>query len=215
MPRSGVTGLARELKRPSQDVQQAVELIRGLDPRPGKKIGDLEVGTYVIPDCVIWRQHGLWQATLLGHGFPQVVLHRGYEQLINRCNDANASYLRNQLQEARWLLKGLEARGETLLKVVNSLIRHQAGFLEFGQHALRPLTIRELATELALHESTVSRAIAGKYVRTPRGTLALRTFFASGISTDNGGETSSSAIQAIIRRLIETENPASHSLTPN
>ncbi|MDD0926591.1 RNA polymerase factor sigma-54 [Xylella fastidiosa subsp. multiplex] len=207
LPRSGVTGLARELKRPSQDVQQAVELIRGLDPRPGKKIGDLEVGTYVIPDCVIWRQHGLWQATLLGHGFPQVVLHRGYEQLINRCNDANASYLRNQLQEARWLLKGLEARGETLLKVVNSLIRHQAGFLEFGQHALRPLTIRELATELALHESTVSRAIAGKYVRTPRGTLPLRTFFASGISTDNGGETSSSAIQAIIRRLIETENP--------
>ncbi len=91
--------------------------------------------------------------------------------------------------------------------MVNSLIRHQAGFLEFGQHALRPLTIRELATELALHESTVSRAIAGKYVRTPRGTLPLRTFFASGISTDSGGETSSSAIQAIIRRLIETENP--------
>ncbi len=76
----------------------------------------------------------------------RVVLHRGYEQLINSCNDANASYLRNQLQEARWLLKGLEARGETLLKVVNSLIRHQAGFLEFGQHALRPLTIRELAS---------------------------------------------------------------------
>ncbi|AXI83951.1 RNA polymerase factor sigma-54 [Xylella taiwanensis] len=207
LPRSGVAGLARELKLPSQEVEQAVQLIRRLDPRPGKKIGDLEVGTYIIPDCVIWRQRGLWHAALSERALPQVVIHHGYEQLINRCDGANAGYLRSQLQQARWLLKSLEARGATLLKVVNSLLRHQTGFLEFGEQALRPLTIRELAIELGLHESTVSRAIAGKYVRTPRGTLPLRAFFASGIGTHSGEETSNCAIQAMIRRLIETENP--------
>ncbi|MEE7566084.1 RNA polymerase factor sigma-54, partial [Xanthomonas sp. Kuri4-3] len=133
--------------------------------------------------------------------------HRGYEQLIRRCGEADAGYLRTQLQEARWLLKSVEARGETLLRVVRSLLRQQAGFLEFGEQALRPLTLREIAGELGLHESTISRAIARKYVRTPRGTIPLRAFFASGIDTDSGGEASSTAIQAMIRRLIEAENP--------
>src|SRR5690606_11972061 len=130
-----------------------------------------------------------------------------YEQLIRRCGEADASYLRTQLQEARWLLKGLQARGETLLRVVGSLLHHQAGFLEFGEQALRPLTLREIAAELDLHESTISRAIARKYVRTPRGTLPLRAFFASGIDTDGGGEASSTAIQSMIRRLIAAEDP--------
>ena len=134
------------------------------------------------------------------------MIHRGYEQLIRRCGDADASYLRGQLQEARWLLKGLDARGETLLRVVQCLLREQAGFLEFGPQALRPLTLREVATQLGLHESTVSRAIARKYVHTPRGTLALRDFFASGIDT-GAGEASSTAIQSMIRDLIDAENP--------
>ncbi|HHW4682530.1 MAG TPA: RNA polymerase factor sigma-54, partial [Xylella sp.] len=207
LPRIGIAGLARELKQRLEEIEQAVQLIRRLDPRPGKKIGDFKAGSYIVPDCVIWRERGLWRATLSARALPQVVIHHGYEQLINRCDGTDASYLRNQLQEARWLLKGVEARGATLLKVVNSLLRHQTGFLEFGERALRPLTIRELAIELDLHESTVSRAIAGKYVRTPRGTLPLRAFFASGIGTDSGGETSNSAIQAMIRLLIENENP--------
>jgi RNA polymerase sigma-54 factor len=161
----------------------------------------------VVPDCVIWRQRGIWRCALAGHAGPRVVIHRGYEQLIRRCGDADASYLRAQLQEARWLLKSLEARGETLLRVVGSLLHHQAGFLEFGEQALRPLTLREIASELDLHESTISRAIARKYVRTPRGTLPLRAFFASGIDTEGGGEASSTAIQSMIRNLIDGENP--------
>ncbi|WP_241148191.1 RNA polymerase factor sigma-54 [Xanthomonas axonopodis] len=207
LPRSGVAGLAHELKRSTADVEQAVQLVRSLDPRPGKQIGDLSQDTYVVPDCVIWRQRGVWRASLAGRSQPKVTIHRGYENLIRSCGESDAGYLRGQLQEARWLLKSLEARGETLLRVVRCLLQHQAGFLEFGAQALRPLTLREIAGELGLHESTISRAIARKYVRTPRGTIPLRAFFASGIDTDSGGEASSTAIQAMIRRLIDAENP--------
>ena len=207
LPRAGIAGIATELKQPPAAVEQAVQLLRSLDPRPGAQLGEPATDTYVIPDCVVWRQRGLWKAALAGHAGPKVVIHRGYEQLIRRCGDADASYLRTQLQEARWLLKGLEARGETLLRVMQSLLRHQAGFLEFGEQALRPLTLRDIAGELDLHESTISRAIARKYVRTPRGTLPLRAFFASGIDTEGGGEASSTAIQSMIRRLIDAENP--------
>ncbi|WP_024958855.1 RNA polymerase factor sigma-54, partial [Stenotrophomonas maltophilia] len=207
LPRSGVTGLAHELKLPLDEVETAVALLRSLDPRPGTQIAPLSQDTYVVPDVVVWRQNGVWRAALAAHAGPKVVIHRGYEQLIRRCGDADAGYLRAQLQEARWLLKGLQQRGDTLLRVVRSLILQQAGFLEFGEQALRPLTLREIAAELGLHESTVSRAIARKHVRTPRGTLPLRAFFASGIDTESGGEASSTAIQAMIRRLIDDENP--------
>jgi RNA polymerase sigma-54 factor len=207
LPRAGVAGVAAELGCPREDAEAAIALLRSLDPRPGKRIGEVDTRQYVTPDAVIWRQHGVWQAALAAHAGPKVTIHHGYEQLIRRCGEADASYLRSQLQEARWLIKGLEARGETLLKVVRSLLRYQAGFLEFGAQALRPLTLREIAAELGLHESTISRAIAGKYVRTPRGTLPLRAFFASGIETGSGGEASSTAIQAMIKRLIEAENP--------
>ncbi|MGB3393756.1 MAG: RNA polymerase factor sigma-54, partial [Stenotrophomonas sp.] len=207
LPRAGIAGIASELKQPQAAIEQAVQLLRSLDPRPGAQLGEPAADTYVIPDCVVWRQRGIWKAALARHAGPKVVIHRGYEQLIRHCGETDASYLRTQLQEARWLLKGLQARGETLLRVMGSLLHHQAGFLEFGEQALRPLTLREIAAELELHESTISRAIARKYVRTPRGTLPLRAFFASGIDTDGGGEASSIAIQSMIRRLIDAENP--------
>ncbi len=207
LPRAGIPGIAAELRQPVEAVAEAVQLLRSLDPRPGRQLGEVSSDTYIVPDCVVWRQRGIWKAALAGHAGPRVVIHRGYEQLIRRCGDADATYLRGQLQEARWLLKGLEARGQTLLRVVNSLLHHQSGFLEFGAQALRPLTLREIAAELDLHESTISRTIARKHVRTPRGTLPLRAFFASGIDTEGGGEASSTAIQSMIRRLIEDENP--------
>ncbi|MGH8053376.1 MAG: RNA polymerase factor sigma-54 [Stenotrophomonas sp.] len=207
LPRAGIAGIAQELKQPVAAVEEAVQLLRSLDPRPGKQLGDMTTDTYVVPDCVIWRQRGMWRCALAGHAGPKVVINRSYEQLIRSCGSSDANYLRGHLQEARWLLKSLEARGETLLRVVNSLLKHQAGFLEFGEQALRPLTLREIAGELDLHESTISRAISRKYVRTPRGTLPLRAFFASGIDTEGGGEASSTAIQSMIRNLIDAENP--------
>lgn len=107
LPRSGVAGLAHELKRSTADVEQAVQLVRSLDPRPGKQIGDLSQDTYVVPDCVIWRQRGVWRASLAGRAQPKVTIHRGYENLIRSCGESDAGYLRGQLQEARWLLKSL------------------------------------------------------------------------------------------------------------
>ena len=207
LPRSGIAGIAQELRAPLDAVEQAVQLVRSLDPRPGKQVGEVDPDNYVIPDCIVWRQRGVWKVALSQQAMPRVSIHRGYEQMIRHCGESDAGYLRHQLQEARWLLKSLEARGETLLKVMRCLLKVQSGFLEFGEQALRPLTLREIAGEVGLHESTVSRAIARKYARTPRGTLPLKAFFASGIDTEGGGEASSTAIQSMIRRLIDAENP--------
>jgi RNA polymerase sigma-54 factor len=206
LPKIGPEGLAAELGEPADEVAQGLQLVRSLDPRPGSQIGGMSTDTYVTPDCVIWRHQGMWRVGLAGSQ-QRLTIHRGYEAMIQHANGSDAHYLRGRLQEARWMLKHLEARGDTLLKVVRCLIRQQSGFLEFGAQALRPLTLREVAAEVGLHESTVSRAIARKYAMTPRGTLALRSFFASGINTEAGGEASSTAIQSMIKRLIEAENP--------
>jgi len=207
LPRIGVAGLASELHAPPEDIEGAVHLLRSLDPRPGAQMGGLSADTYVTPDCVVWRQQGQWRVALAAGGRPRISIHRGYERMIRSANESDAIYLRGRLQEARWLLKSLEARGDTLLKVMRCLLRQQSAFLEFGDQALRPLTLREVAAEVSLHESTISRAIARKFVRTPRGTIPLRAFFASGIDTGAGGEASSTAIQAMIRRLIDGEDP--------
>lgn len=207
LPKVGIDGLSHELGCDVDSVTAAVQVLRSLDPRPGAQIGGVASDTYVTPDCVVWRQHGVWRASLAHNYAPRVSIHRGYERMIGGASQADAGYLRGRLQEARWLLRSIEARGETLLKVMRCLIRQQSGFLEFGEQALRPLTLREVAGEVGLHESTISRAIARKYVRTPRGTIPLRAFFASGIDTEGGGGTSSTAIQAMIRELIQAENP--------
>ncbi|MGY0799174.1 RNA polymerase factor sigma-54 [Lysobacter sp. A286] len=207
LPRIGIAGLAAQMKLAVEQVETAVQLLRTLDPRPGASIGAIAHDTYVSPDVVIWRQHGLWHVALSESMRPRVSIHRGYEGMIGKASSADASYLKGHLQEARWLLKSLEARGETMLKVARCLISQQAGFLEFGDSALRPLTLREVAAEIGMHESTVSRAVSRKYARTPRGTIPLRNFFASGIDTGGGGEASSTAIQSMIRKLVDAENP--------
>jgi RNA polymerase sigma-54 factor len=207
LPKVGIEGVACELHCAVDDAARALQLLRSLDPRPGAQIGSLPTDTYITPDCVIWRQQGIWRVALASSRAPRLTIHRGYEQMIGSAGASDAGYLRGRLQEARWLLRNIEARGETLIKVVRCLVRQQSGFLEFGAQALRPLTLREVAAEVGLHESTVSRAISRKYVRTPRGTIALRRFFASGIDSDGGGETSSIAIQTMIKRLIDAEDP--------
>ncbi|HEU4813066.1 MAG TPA: RNA polymerase factor sigma-54 [Xanthomonadaceae bacterium] len=206
LPRAGIDGLARELGLDPGEVAIAVALLRSLDPRPGARFGELPNGSYVMPDVVVWRDRGLWRVALASGARPRVTLHQGYAAMADQAAGTDASYLRGRLQEARWLLKGLQARGETLLRVMHCVLRQQAGFLEFGEQALRPLTLREVAAEVGLHESTVSRAVARKYARTPRGTLPLRAFFSSGIET-GGGEASSTAIQALIRQLVDAEDP--------
>lgn len=207
LPRLGASGLADALGCTPSEADTALQLLRSLDPRPGAQIGTVPHDNYVTPDCVIARHSGVWRVTLAGSHAPRLTIHRGYEQLIQHAGASDAGYLKGRLQEARWLLKNIEARGETLLKVVRCLVRQQSGFLEFGKRALRPLTLREVADEIGMHESTVSRAVARKYVHTPRGTLSLKDFFDSGVGTEGGGEASSTAIQQMIRSLVDAENP--------
>jgi RNA polymerase sigma-54 factor len=207
LARLGASGMADALGCSADEAVAALQLIRSLDPRPGARIGGMPHDTYVTPDCSIARQHGVWRVSLANGRHSRLMIHRGYEQMLQHTAGADAGYLRGRLQEARWLLKNIEARGETLLRVVNCLVREQSGFLEFGAQALRPLTLREVAAQIGMHESTVSRAVARKYVHTPRGTIPLRAFFASGIDTGGGGEASSIAIQDMIRRLVDTEDP--------
>ncbi|MEO8002633.1 MAG: RNA polymerase factor sigma-54 [Arenimonas sp.] len=206
LAKTGSEKLAAQLKIPSSEMQEAVALLKSLDPKPGLQISS-DAPDYVAPDCIATKQKGVWQVSHARGSQPRIGINRHYENLIGKASREDDSYLRGQLQEARWLIKSLDSRADTLLRVARSIIRQQSGFLEHGPQAMRPLTLREIAEELGLHESTISRATTRKYLRTPRGTFEFRYFFSSGISNSDGGGTSATAIQSMIRKLIETENP--------
>jgi RNA polymerase sigma-54 factor len=193
LARLGTARLATQLRAPVSAVDEAVALLRSLDPRPGARIGGGEP-EYIVPDAIAYRQGGVWKVATNSGSQPRIGINRHYERLIGKSTREDDSYLRAQLQEARWLIKSLETRAETLLRVAQ---------------AMRPLTLREVADELGLHESTISRATTRKYLRTPRGTFEFKHFFSSGIATDSGGGASATAIQAMLRGLIEKENPRS------
>jgi len=207
LARHGAARLAAQIKRPVGAVEQAVALLRSLDPKPGAQVSPAGA-EFIVPDAIAYRQGGVWKVATAGSQ-PALGINRHYERLIGKASREDDSYLRTQLQEARWLIKSLETRADTLLRVAKAIVRQQSGFLEHGTQAMRPLTLREVAEELGLHESTISRATTRKYLRTPRGTFEFKYFFASGIATDAGGEASSTAIQAMMKKLIESENPRS------
>ncbi|HEX5756159.1 MAG TPA: RNA polymerase factor sigma-54 [Arenimonas sp.] len=206
LARLGAERLGKQLGQVEAEMQVAVELLRSLDPRPGNQIGGREP-EYIAPDAVAFRRGGHWQVALATGSQPQLAINRHYQGLIGKASRDDDHYLRGQLQEARWLIKSLETRADTLLRVARAIVRQQSGFLEHGAEAMRPLTLREVAEELGLHESTISRATSRKYLRTPRGTFEFRYFFSSGIGTDMGGAASATAISAMLRKLIEAESP--------
>jgi len=206
LARLGAEQLARQLRESQDAVHEAVALLRSLDPRPGGQIATA-APDYVIPDCVAYRQQGVWRVALVGAQTPALAISRHYESLIGKASRDDALYLRTRLQEARWLIKSLQTRADTVLRVAQAIVRQQSGFLEYGPEAMRPLTLREVAEELGLHESTISRTTTRKFLHTPRGTFEFKRFFASGIANETGGAASSTAIQAMIRRLVEAEDP--------
>lgn len=206
LARLGPARLAAQLNEDPAEMNEAVALLRSLDPRPGAQIG-ASTPEYIAPDAIAYRQGGLWKVALAPGSQPRLAINRHYERLIGRASREDDSYLRSQLQEARWLIRSLETRADTLLKVARAIVRQQRGFLEHGSEAMRPLTLREVAEEVGLHESTVSRATTRKYLRTPRGTFEFKHFFSSGIATEHGGAASATAIQAMLRKLIEAEDP--------
>jgi RNA polymerase sigma-54 factor len=208
LARLGTARLAAQLRESVEALETAVALLRSLDPKPGAQVGGSEP-EFIAPDAIAYRQAGVWKVATNGGNQPRIGINRHYESLIGKSSRENDSYLRAQLQEARWLIKSLETRADTLLRVARSIVRQQSGFLEHGAQAMRPLTLREVADELGLHESTISRATTRKYLRTPRGTFEFKYFFSSGIATDGGGGASATAIQAMLRRLVDGENPRS------
>ncbi len=198
--------IARSLQASADDVAEAAALIRTLDPRPGAR---LAAGTveYVAPDAYVMREHGRWRVRLASGNQPRLGINRHYAGLIARVRREDATYLKGQLQEARWLIRSLQQRADTLQRVAEAIVRQQSAFLDYGPEAMRPLVLREIAEEVGMHESTISRVTTRKYLHTPRGTFEFKYFFSSGVATEDGGAASATAVQALIRKLVGEENP--------
>ena len=207
LPKTDAQQLARRLGVTAADVDAALRLIRSLNPRPGERPIDSE-GDAVVPDLIARKINGRWRVQLNQGSTPTIGINRHYEHMAAESKGETGTYLRGRLQEARWLMKSLAQRGDTLLRVGNCIVREQGAFLDYGAEALRPLTLRTIAEEVGLHESTISRATTRKYMATPRGVFELKRFFSSGVATSEGGEASATAIQAMIRKLIDAEQKA-------
>jgi RNA polymerase sigma-54 factor len=205
LARNDVAKLARKLRASEEDVAAAALLIRSLDPRPGAALDATPV-EYVAPDVYAYKEGNRWKVSLNPDCQPRLGLNQHYCSLIAQARGEDASWMRGQLQEARWLIKSLESRAETLLKVADAIVRRQSAFLDYGPEAMHPLVLREVAEEVGMHESTISRVTTRKYIHTPRGTFELKYFFSSGVSTEDGGGASATAIQAMIKKLIDGED---------
>ncbi|PRQ61216.1 RNA polymerase factor sigma-54 [Vibrio sp. V01_P9A10T6] len=198
--------IIKETKLKEEDLREVLQLIQQLDPRPGNNIST-EHAEYVVPDVSVYKDHGKWVVTINPDSVPKLKINQQYAAL-GKGNSADSNYIRSNLQEAKWLIKSLESRNETLLKVAKCIVEHQRDFFEYGEEAMRPMVLNDVALAVEMHESTISRVTTQKYMHTPRGIFELKYFFSSHVSTDSGGECSSTAIRALIKKLVAAENTA-------
>jgi len=199
--------LARRARLDEEQLVEVMTLIRSLNPRPGAGIGESGI-EYVEPDVLVTKRNGRWTVELNQDAAPRIRINENYAGLIRRADPSPENqYLKNNLQDAKWFLKNLDYRNETLLKVAAKIVERQVGFLERGEEAMQPLVLADIATAVDRHESTISRVTTRKYMATPRGVFELKYFFSSHVGTVNGGEVSSTAIRALIRKLTAEENP--------
>ncbi len=199
--------IKRALKITDEQLTELVKSIQLLNPRPGSHI-QVDKTEYIVPDVYTRKINGKWQLSLNPDNAPRIQVAEHYASMIKRAdNSADNTYLKNNLQEARWFLKSLQSRNETLLKVTEAIIERQSGFLDHGDEAMKPLVLADIAEKVEMHESTISRVTTRKYLHTPRGIFELKYFFSSHVSTDTGGECSATAIRAIIKKLVLAENP--------
>jgi RNA polymerase sigma-54 factor len=206
-----LTLLRRELSASDEELAQAVALVRGCHPRPGATVSTAKA-EYVVPDVFVRRTDRGWSVEVNSSTLPRVRLNQSYADMLGR--GAGHSSMRAQLQEARWLLKSLEIRNETLMKVARSIVERQSAFLEHGEESMRPMILKDIAQAIDMHESTISRVTSSKYMHTPRGVFELKYFFSSQVEAADGGGASSTAVRAKIRKLIKEEdsgNPLSDS----
>ena len=199
--------LLRRLKVARESLQQIVLLILSLNPHPGAALS-VSKTQYVIPDVFVHRHSNIWRVELNPDNAPRLRINSQYARLVRRADNSNDNlYLKNHLQEARWFLKSLKNRNQTLLKVASCIVERQREFLEYGEECMKPLVLRDIAEAMEMHESTISRVTTQKYMHTPRGIYDFKYFFSSHVGTSDGGECSSTAIRAMIRKLIAEESP--------
>ncbi|MGF1725790.1 RNA polymerase factor sigma-54 [Photobacterium nomapromontoriensis] len=200
--------LMRDTKLKEPELKQVMQLIHGLDPRPGNRVVASET-EYVVPDVSVFKEHGKWLVTINPDSVPRIRVNEQYAALSKQTrNSADSQFIRTHLQDAKWLIKSLESRNETLLKVARCIVEHQQDFFEYGEEAMKPMVLNDIALDVEMHESTISRVTTQKYMHTPRGIFELKYFFSSHVSTDNGGECSSTAIRALVKKLVAAENQA-------
>jgi len=203
------TQIMRQTRLKEPQLRDAIAVIEKLNPRPGADIAPSSA-SYVIPDVVVLKdkRSGRWRVELNPETAPKLRINPDYAALVKRSdNSTENNYLKDNLQEARWFIKSLQSRNETLLKVASRIVEHQQDFLEHGEEAMKPLVLHDIAEAVEMHESTISRVTTQKYMHTPRGIFELKYFFSSHVSMAGGGECSSTAIRALIKKLVAAENP--------
>lgn len=199
--------LMRRLKLDQEKLQDVIALVQSMNPRPGGQIHETRT-EYITPDVYVRKVKGRWRVELNSELMPHLRVNTSYANMIRRADnsDDNVS-LKSHLQEARWFIKSLQSRSETLLRVATCIVERQRAFLEYGEEAMKPMVLHDVAEALGLHESTISRVTTRKYMHTPRGIFELKYFFSSHLSTSHGGDASSTAIRALIKKLIAAETP--------
>ncbi|MAT94746.1 MAG: RNA polymerase factor sigma-54 [Halioglobus sp.] len=199
--------IQRRTRLREHELKEVLALIQSLDPNPGHTAVPDEV-EYIVPDVFVSKREGRWVVELNPDIAPRLRINSNYASLIKRADSsADNTFLRDNLQEARWFLKSLHSRNETLMKVASKIVEHQRNFLEYGEEAMKPLVLHDIAEAVEMHESTISRVTTNKYMHTPRGIYELKYFFSSHVATTAGGECSSTAIRALIKKLVAAENP--------
>ncbi|EHP9862270.1 RNA polymerase factor sigma-54 [Escherichia coli] len=200
--------LMRVTRLKEDALKEAVNLIQSLDPRPGQSIqtGEPE---YVIPDVLVRKHNGHWTVELNSDSIPRLQINQHYASMCNNArNDGDSQFIRSNLQDAKWLIKSLESRNDTLLRVSRCIVEQQQAFFEQGEEYMKPMVLADIAQAVEMHESTISRVTTQKYLHSPRGIFELKYFFSSHVNTEGGGEASSTAIRALVKKLIAAENPA-------
>jgi RNA polymerase sigma-54 factor len=198
--------LKRLTKADAEDLRAAEVLIQSLHPKPGTLITSSRT-EYIVPDVFVSKKNRRWRVELNPELAPRLRINSSYANMIRRADKSDDNnYLKTNLQEARWFLKSLQSRNETILKVARAIVERQRAFLDYGDEAMKPLVLRDIAEELEMHESTISRVTNQKYMHTPRGVYEFKYFFSSHVSTADGGECSATAIRAMIKKMIAAEN---------
>jgi RNA polymerase sigma-54 factor len=197
--------LQSALRCSDAELREAMELIRSLDPRPGSKVGSFEPRA-IVPDVIVRKEKKKWLVSINSAIYPRIRVNQQYADCFRHARDGETTLLAQHLQEARWLVRNLEQRFLTIQRVAEAVVARQKNFFEYGDLAMRPLTLREIADELGLHESTVSRATSHKYMATPRGVVAFKRFFSRQLATTSGGSCSATAIRALLREFIAAED---------